>query len=145
MLLIVLATVATVILLRFIIQESFSLSDAFVSFLMNNFKLPEMTAITITRFLIYNNMEAITLFIIIVFLVIMLKISISWFTGYFDEVITGVDKLAGESPEEIVLSPELDFMEKKLNQIKSNLEKQKKLLRMRSSVKMILSFTWLTI
>jgi len=126
MLLIVLATVATVILLRFIIQESFSLSDAFVSFLMNNFKLPEMTAITITRFLIYNNMEAITLFIIIVFLVIMLKISISWFTGYFDEVITGVDKLAGESPEEIVLSPELDFMEKKLNQIKSNLEKQKK-------------------
>lgn len=126
MLLIIFTTVAAVILLRFIIQESFSFSDTIVRFLMNKFKLPEMTAITITRFLIYNNMEAITLIIILVFLVIMLKFSISWVTRYFDEVIAGVDKLAGESPEEIILSPELDFMEKKLNQIKSNLEKQKK-------------------
>lgn len=126
MLLIVFATVTTVIILRFIIQKSFSFGDAIVHFLMKKFQIPDITAITITRFLIYNNLEAITLVVIFVFLAIMLKFSLSWFTKYFDEVIAGVDKLVEESGDEITLSPELDFMEKKLNQIKNNLEKKKK-------------------
>jgi len=37
-----------------------------------------------------------------------------------------MDKLVEESNGEITLSPELDFMENKLNQIKNNLEKKKK-------------------
>ncbi len=126
MFLIVFATVSTVILLRFIIQKRFSFGDTIVRFLMNKFNIPDITAITITRFIFYNNLEAITLFVIFIFLLIVFKFSISWFTKYFDEVIAGVDKLAKESDDEITLSPELDFMEKKLNQIKSNLEKQKK-------------------
>jgi two-component system sensor histidine kinase VanS len=56
-------------------------------------------------------------------------LSYSRLTKYFDEVIAGMDKLAEESDDEITLSPELDFMEHKLNQIKSNLEKQKKAAR----------------
>lgn len=126
MLLIVFATVATVILLRFVIQERFSFGDTIVRFLMNTFHMPDRTAITITHLLFLNNMEAITLIVILIFLVILLKLSISWFTKYFDEVSAGMDKLAEESNDEITLSPELDFMENKLNQIKNNLEKQKK-------------------
>ena len=126
MLLIVFATVATVILLRFVIQERFSFGDTVVRFLMYAFHITDRAAITITHLLFLNNIEAITLIVILIFLAILLKFSISWFTKYFDEVSAGMDKLAEESAEEITLSPELDFMENKLNQIKNNLEKQKK-------------------
>ncbi|MGE5677461.1 MAG: vancomycin resistance histidine kinase VanS, partial [Pseudomonadota bacterium] len=126
MLLIVLITAATVIFMRFVIQKSFSVGDSIVQFLMNTFNLRENIALLVYRFIFYDNIEAITLVAILIFLIILLKFSISWFTKYFDEVSTGMDKLVEESDDEITLSPELDFMENKLNQIKSNLEKQKK-------------------
>jgi two-component system, OmpR family, sensor histidine kinase VanS len=126
MFLIVFATAATVILLRFVIQINFSVGDSIVQFLKNTFYLRDREAVTISHLLFLNNIEAITLIVILIFLVILLKVSISWFTKYFDEVSAGMDKLAEESDGEIILSPELDFMENKLNQIKNNLEKQKK-------------------
>jgi two-component system sensor histidine kinase VanS len=126
MFLIIFATVATVIFLRFVIQKNFSVGDSIVLFLMNTFHLRENVAVLIYRITFYNNIEVITLIVILVFLVILLKFIISWFTKYFDEVSAGMDKLAEESDDEITLSPELDFMENKLNQIKNNLEKQQK-------------------
>ncbi|KOA20050.1 sensor histidine kinase YycG [Clostridium homopropionicum DSM 5847] len=126
MLLIVFVTAATVILLRFTIQERFSFGDTIVRFLMNTFHLRENVALLIYRLIFYRNIETVTLIVIFVFLVISLKFSISWFTKYFDEVSAGMNKLAEESDDKITLSPELDFMENKLNQIKNNLEKQKK-------------------
>lgn len=124
--LIIFATAATVILLRYVIQKSYSLGDSIVRFLMNTFYLRNSEALEIYRYIFFNNMNVITLIVILIFLVIFLKFSISWFTKYFDEVISGVDKLAEESDEEITLSPELNFMENKLNQIKNNLKRQKK-------------------
>jgi two-component system sensor histidine kinase VanS len=126
MLLIVIVTAATVIFLRFVIQKNFSVGDSIVQFLMNTLHLHENVAVVIYRFILYNNIEVITLIVIIIFLVILLKFSVSWFTKYFDEVSIGMDRLVEESDNEITLSPELNFMENKLNQIKNNLEKQKK-------------------
>jgi two-component system sensor histidine kinase VanS len=126
MLLIIFAAAATVIFLRFTIQERYSFGDTIVRFLMNTFNMGDREALMIYRFAFLNNIEFITLVVILIFLVILLRISISWFTRYFDEVSAGMDKLAEESDDEITLSPELDFMENKLNQIKNNLEKQKK-------------------
>ncbi len=126
MLLIVFAAAAIVIFLRFTIQERFSFGDTIVRFLMNTFYMRNRDAQIIYRYAFLNNIEIITLVVILIFLVILLRFSISWFTKYFDEVSAGMDKLAEESDEEITLSPELDFMENKLNQIKNNLEKQKK-------------------
>ena len=126
MILIVFAAAAIVIFLRFTIQDRFSFGDTVVSLLRNAFHMSERTALTVTHFLFLNNIEAITLIMILIFLVILLKFSISWFTKYFDEISAGMDRLAEESNDEIILSPELDFMENKLYQIKSNLEKQKK-------------------
>ncbi len=126
MLLIDFAAAAIVILLRFVIQKNFSVGDSIVQFLKNTLHLSENVALLIYRLIFYNNIEVITLIMILIFLVILLKFSISWFTKYFDEVGAGMDKLAEESDAEITLSPELDFMENKLNQIKNNLEKQKK-------------------
>ncbi len=126
MFLIISATATTVYFLRFFIRRSFSVGDSIVQFLINMFHISDSEALMIYRYIFLNNTDVITFFVILVFLVILLRFSISWFTKYFDEVIAGVDKLAEESGDEIILSPELDFMEIKLNQIKNNLEKQKK-------------------
>ena len=126
MLLIVFATAATVIFLRFVIQENFSVGDSIVQFLKNKFYLSDSDAVIIYRYTFLYNKDIITLIMILIFLVILLRFSISWFTKYFDEVSSGMDKLVEESNGEITLSPELDFMENKLNQIKNNLEKKKK-------------------
>ncbi|ACV61415.1 histidine kinase [Desulfofarcimen acetoxidans DSM 771] len=126
MLLIIFTTAATVIFLRFVIQKNFSVGDSIVQFLKNTFHMRDRDALIMYRFAFFNNIEAITLIVILIFLVILLKFSLSWFTKYFDEVSAGMDKLTEESDAGITLSPELDFMENKLNQIKNNLEKQKK-------------------
>jgi len=126
MLLIIFAAAATVIFLRFVIQRNFSISDSIVRFLMNTFYLRQSDAVIIYRYTFLNNYSFITLIVILIFLIILLKFTISWFTKYFDEVSAGMDRLAEEDHDEITLSPELDFMEYKLNKIKNNLEKQKK-------------------
>jgi len=126
MLLIIFTTAAIVYFLRFFIQKNFSFGDIIVQFLKNTFHLRDMQAVMLSHLLFLNNIEAFTLIAIFIFLIISLQISISWFTKYFDEVSTGMDKLAEGSDDEITLSPELDFMENKLNHIKNNLEKQKK-------------------
>lgn len=123
---IVFSTAVMVIFLRYFIQKNFSVSDSIVMFLKNAFNLRNNEAIALSHLLFLNNMEAITLIAILIFLGVILKFSIAWFTRYFDEVIVGMDQLVVESTESIKLSPELDFMENKLNRIKDNLDKQKK-------------------
>lgn len=46
------------------------------------------------------------------------------FTRYFEEISQGVDALADEKAGDIELPPELDFMEKKMNQVRQSLEKR---------------------
>lgn len=122
----VVGAAAIVFLLRSIIQERFNFGDAVVSFLTDTLSIPNREANAIYRYAFLNNADLLTLVVILIFLVILLGFSISWLTRYFDEVSAGMDQLVEESEEEIMLSPELDFMENKLNQIKGNLEKQKK-------------------
>jgi two-component system, OmpR family, sensor histidine kinase VanS len=124
MLLITVAAAVTAFLLRHILRGQ--IGGRIVQFLVNAFKFEKLDAQTIYQLVIVNNMDMILLVVILIFLVILFRFSISWFTKYFDEVSAGMDKLAEESDNEITLSPELYFMETKLNQVKNNLEKQKK-------------------
>jgi len=124
MLLITIAAAVAVFLLRNILRGQ--IGDRIVLFLVNVFHFDFPDAHRIYHLVFRSNMETILFIATLVFLVILFRFSISWFTKYFDEISTGMDKLTEESDEEITLSPELDFMENKLNQIKSNLEKQKK-------------------
>ena len=78
MLLIIFAAAATVIFLRFVIQKNFSVGDSIVQFLKNTLHLHENVALLIYRLTFYNNIEIITLIVIFVFLVILLRFSISW-------------------------------------------------------------------
>lgn len=124
MLLITVAAAATVYILRNLLRGQ--VGDSIVEFLINAFSFSYMDAYTIYNLVIRKNMDTILITITLVFLVILFRFSISWFTKYFDEISSGLDKLTDETDDEITLSPELDFMENKLNKIKSNLDKQKK-------------------
>ncbi len=124
MLLITIAAAVTVYLLRYILRGQ--VGDRIVRFLVNAFHFENSDAQKIYQLVIRNNMDMILFVVILIFLVILFRFSVSWFTKYFDEISAGMDKLTEESDAEITLSPELDFMENKLNQIKNNLEKQKK-------------------
>ncbi len=123
--LITVAAAVTVYLLRYILRGQ--IGDRIVRFLVNAFHFKNSDAHTIYQLVIRNNMDLILFIVILIFLVILFRFSISWFTKYFDEISAGMDKLVEESDDdEIILLPELDFMENKLNQIKNNLIKQKK-------------------
>ena len=124
MLLITVAAAVTVYLLRYILRGQ--IGNRIVRFLVNAFNFNNSDAQTIYQLVIRNNMDMILFVSILIFLVILFRFSVSWFTKYFDEISAGMDKLTEESDDEITLSLELDFMEDKLNQIKNNLEKQKK-------------------
>ncbi|WP_442886044.1 vancomycin resistance histidine kinase VanS [Desulfotomaculum sp. 1211_IL3151] len=124
MLLITVAAAVTVYLLRYILHGQ--IGNRIVRFLVKAFHFNNSDAQTIYQLVIRNNMDIILFVVILIFFVILLRFSLSWFTKYFDEVSAGMDKLAEESDAEITLSPELDFMENQLNQVKNNLEKQKK-------------------
>ena len=123
MLLIILVAVMLVITLRLLMWGH--LANLVVYLLQSAFYLNTADAQTIYQYVFRNNIPFLVFITIIVFLVVLIRFAISWFTKYFDEISRGVDKLVEESDDEIVLSPELDFMENKLNRIKSSLEKQK--------------------
>jgi two-component system sensor histidine kinase VanS len=124
MLLITVAAAVTVYLLRYILRGE--IGDRIVLYLVNAFGFENPDARMIYQLVVRNNLDMILFAVILIFLVILFRFSISWFTRYFDEISDKMDRLAEESDDEIILSPELDFMENKLNQIKNNLEKQKK-------------------
>lgn len=83
-------------------------------------------ATVIYSFYVRNNIDIIMTVTIIIFFVILFRFSLTWFTGYFDEIVVGVDRLAGESQYKIAMSPELGFMEDKLNQVKDKLARRAK-------------------
>jgi len=124
MLMITVASAVTVFLLRIILRGQ--VGDRIVRILVNVFHFNYLDAHTIYQLVFRNNIELILLVVTLIFFVILFRFSTSWFTKYFDEINAGIDKLTEEIDYEISLLPELDFMEKKLNQIKGNLERQKK-------------------
>ena len=122
MLLITSTAVATVVFLRSSVKGRFGERVAW--FLENTFRLDSHDANRIYYHIFGRNIELFMFITIIVFLMLLFRFSISWFTKYFDEIIAVMNKLVEESDEEITMSPELDFMEKNLNQIKNTLEKK---------------------
>lgn len=70
------------------------------------------------------NIDTIMMITSIIFFIILFRFSLSWFTRYFDEIVEGVDKLAREEQNPIVMCPELGFMQEKLNQVKDELGKR---------------------
>ena len=70
---------------------------------------------------IRSNIEYLMFYAFLIFFIIFMRMLILRFTRYFDEIIAGVDQLVtGDEP--IVLSPELDFMEIRLTEVRRQLQ-----------------------
>jgi two-component system sensor histidine kinase VanS len=124
MLLITVAAAVTVYLLREILRGL--VGDRIVRYLITAFDFAYPDAQTIYQLVFRNNIDLILFVVILIFLVILFRFSVSWFTKYFDEISAGMDQLLEESEEDISLSPQMDFMEKRLNTIKNRLERRTK-------------------
>lgn len=124
MLLTAFAAAAAVFLLRVILRGQ--IGDRIVQFLCIMFRMDNYDALAIYHYVFRNNIEKLQLLLTLFFLVILYRFSVSRFTRYFDEISRGMDRLVEESEERISLSPEMDFMESRLNTIKDKLIRQKK-------------------
>ncbi|OMG51311.1 vancomycin resistance histidine kinase VanS [Paenibacillus macerans] len=124
MLLITVIAVVTVLLMRDILRGQ--IGDRIVQFLIYTFNLNNSDALLIYHYVFRNNLDLILLLLTLVFLVILSWFTISWFTKHFDEISSGMDRLVEDSEDRISLSPEMEFMENRLNTIKDKLKRQKK-------------------
>ena len=125
MLLMTAAAPVTVFLLRELMRGQ--IGDRIVHVLIHAFRLDKLYAEIIYQYVFRNNLEIILLLLTLLFLVILSWLFISrLFAKYFDEISSAMDRLVEDSEDRIVLSPEMEFMEKRLNTVKDKLIKQKK-------------------
>lgn len=89
------------------------------------FDLDYYRAQTVYQVLFRNNKAVWLMTGFILLLLVFFYFGLTRFTRYFNEISQGIDKLTEESEGDIALSPELEFMEKKLNTVKRTLEKRK--------------------
>lgn len=105
-----------------VLQNPFA--NLFISIYQNVFQLDYESARSAYYSLFQKNKTiwlAIGFFIL---LIVIFYFALSRFTRYFNEISKGIDKLAEEEEKEIVLSPELEFLERKLNIVKNRLERR---------------------
>ena len=120
MLFIVLASVFAVLLLRSLWRGN--IGDWIVRFLEKTFLLDYEDAFKIYHYTFRNNLNIFIFITIIIFFLIFFRFSLSWFTKYFDEMNDSVDALIRGENKAIEMSPEMGFMENKLNTLKQTLE-----------------------
>lgn len=104
------------------------LQDPFAEFILflsrHLLRMSDMEALRFYQRFFRDNKEA---WVLIGYFIVMLMIFyqvLSRFTRYFNQVNSGLDKLVEGSEGEIMLSPEMDFMERKLNTIKNSLNRK---------------------
>ena len=101
-------------------------ADWFVAFCERVLRLDYYGAQTAYRALFQVNKPVWLAVGFIILLLIFFYFGLTRFTRYFQEIANGVDKLTQDAVEEITLSPEMDFMENKLNHLKNTLDKRAK-------------------
>lgn len=120
----ILVGIGFLILLSAIFRGKFG--NWIVGFLQKTFNLSYYDALTIHQYTFRNNMDIIMLVLMVVFSLIIFRFAISRITKYFDEVAEGMDDLMKGSDKEIELSPEMSFLETKLNMCRHILEKRER-------------------
>nr|WP_246517623.1 vancomycin resistance histidine kinase VanS [Clostridium aciditolerans] len=120
MLLIVVASVFVALFLRSLCRGK--IGELVVRFLERSFLLRYEDAFTIYQYTFRNNLDIFMMITIIIFFLIFFRFFLSWFTKYFNEMNDGVDALIRGENKAIEMSPEMDFMESKLNVLKQTLK-----------------------
>ena len=124
MLSLVLIVIGAVFLLRELIRGRFG--DAVVAFLTGVFHLDYSDALYIYEATFRDHLDGIIAGAIILSLIVVFRFSLRWVREYFDEISAGCDALLDEKTELITLSPEMGFLELKLNESKTILEKRER-------------------
>ncbi|EON72791.1 hypothetical protein H131_08788 [Lysinibacillus sphaericus OT4b.31] len=101
-------------------------ADWFIRFCEDVLQLDYYAARNAYRILFQQNKHLWLAIGLIILLLVIFYVALSRFTRYFILISTGVTMLSDESDKEIRLPSELEFMEKKLNTVKSKLEKRAK-------------------
>lgn len=99
-------------------------ADTVVWFLQKVLFVNYDQALNIYHQYIRIHMEQLIWLSIIIFFLIFFRFSLNWFTRYFQQIDKGLDALLNGSEQEIVLSPEMETMERKLNLVRHTLEKR---------------------
>ena len=110
--------VATVFALRMLTRGH--LADAIVGWFARSLSISEKEADLIYFKLVTVNMQFILALVIIIFVFLLFHMLLDTYKRYFDEVVTGIDKLMEERAA-ISLSPELESVEHKLADVKRTL------------------------
>ena len=98
--------------------------DWIVIFLQNVFHLDYMDARNIYQYGLRENIAMIIFLAVTFCFLVLFWVSLSWFTRYFNEIDTGLEKLIQGENREILLSPEMAPMEQKLNVLRQALERR---------------------
>ena len=106
-----------------VLQAPFA--DGFVSFCENILGLDNDTAINVYRRIFRNNKEFLLIIGFIVLLLMFFYFALSRFNRYFIQISDGVDRILDETDQPISLTPDLEFMETRLNVIKATLKQRK--------------------
>lgn len=92
--------------------------NAVVAFLQRNYFLDYEDAITIYQYTPRNNKVLIIALVGIIGFWVMMRVFISFMTRYFDEISQGLDDLMDKADKDIILSPEMSFLQVRLNECK---------------------------
>jgi two-component system sensor histidine kinase VanS len=123
-LVLILSSAGFLLLLSSLLQGRFG--NWIVNFLKDTFYLSETDAVIINHYIFRNNKDKILLVSSVIFFLIIFQFAISWITRYFNEIDKGMENLINGLDSEIELSPEMSFMEARLNMFKHILEKRER-------------------
>lgn len=104
---------ASVLLFRIVSFGKFA--DTLVAMIEHIFSMDYPKAWLLYRKIIPQNIEFIIGIIIILFMLILFAGLLKSYIKYFDEVVSGIDHITKEGVKKVTLSPELEFIEQKLN------------------------------
>jgi two-component system sensor histidine kinase VanS len=116
------ASVGIVFSFRVVVRGSFA--DLLVRIFARLLNLSWDSAQNLYQQVIRNNIEFFIVLAMIATFFVLTRLFMPWFTRYFDQIVRSIDLLAEESESRIQMSPELAFMEVKLNEVKQKLKQR---------------------
>lgn len=122
MFLIMAGAIAIVLFVRELLRGRFA--DWFVQVLVDFSYASDRTAQSMYYVFIRRNLPYIGFAAVITVAFLLTRFAVKWFFRYFDEISSGMERLVERPDEEITLSPELEAMQKKMNQARMALEKK---------------------
>ena len=103
--------------------------DAIIAFIQRIFPFTNEDAHTIYRLVFRNNINLLAVVAVTLCSIMLYHLLLSWIMKYFVEVDSGIDVLMEGEMKEIEMSPEMGFMELKMNKLGSALQERERKAR----------------